>query len=397
MRKGRRIIVVVTALPRWISDFNHVSTALAEAGHAVEVWSPDDNGLATAGWDSRPAIDAARDALAPDIATRTMPFSRNRGRPSLLRLARASLMAARAALFSPGSVFILWSALSILLAGPWVRLSNRHAIYLVTGLGASFSESQRGSLTTRLICIVYRFAFASRRAIVIVHNHEDKAELIRRTGVAADRVIVTGGCGVMPEDFPYKQARAVGARPTILVPGRLLRDKGVLDAAAASGLLSERGVAHRMVFTSNPMSGRADALTEAELARARSYPDVAFIGYQPSITALYAGADIACIPSWYREGLQTALLESASSGCPIVACDNVGVRDFLRPEIDALVVPPHAPARLADALERMIREPGLAERLRTAAYARFLSGFTRQHMVEATLAAMRGTGIETPR
>jgi glycosyltransferase involved in cell wall biosynthesis len=151
-----------------------------------------------------------------------------------------------------------------------------------------------------------------------------------------------------------------------------------------------------MVFTSNPMSGRADALTEAELAGARSFPDVAFIGYQPSIAALYARADIACIPSWYREGLQTALLESASSGCPIVACDNVGVRDFLRPEIDGLVVPPHAPALLADALERMIREPGLAERLRTAAHARFLSGFTRQHMVETTMEAMRGTGIETP-
>ncbi|RUV72952.1 MAG: glycosyltransferase [Mesorhizobium sp.] len=397
MCKARRIIIIVTALPRWISDFNQVSTALVEAGYAVEVWSPTDNGLASAGWDSKPAIDAARDALAPGIATRTMPFSRNRGRPSLLRLARASLMAARAALFSPGSVFILWSALSIVLAGPWIRLTNRHAIHLVTGLGASFSVSQRGSLTTRLICIGYRFVFASRRAIVIVHNHEDKAELIKRTGVAADRVIVTGGCGVMPEDFPYKEARAVGARPTILVPGRLLRDKGVLDAAAASGILSERGVAHRMVFTSNPMSGRVDALTEAELAQARSYPDVAFIGYQPSITALYAGADIACIPSWYREGLQTALLESASSGCPIVACDNVGVRDFLRPEIDGLVVPPQAPAPLADALERVIRDPALAERLRTAAYTRFLSGFTRQHMVETMLAAMRGTGIETPR
>ncbi|MER8441041.1 hypothetical protein NKH11_32110, partial [Mesorhizobium sp. M1393] len=104
MRRVRRIIVIVTALPRWISDFNHVSTALAEAGHAVEVWSPDDNGLATAGWDSRPAIDAARDALAPDVATRTMPFSRNRGRPSLLRLAAPPLVGGRAARCRPGGV-----------------------------------------------------------------------------------------------------------------------------------------------------------------------------------------------------------------------------------------------------------------------------------------------------
>ncbi|TKD52108.1 glycosyltransferase family 4 protein [Sphingomonas baiyangensis] len=391
----RRVIVIATALPRWISDFAEVSTALAAAGHRVELWFPRDNGLPGAGWDGKQAIDAARATLPLGVSTRSLPFTRNRGPLSIAKLTLASLICARAACRERDGLFILWSALSVIIAGPWVRLFGRRGMYLITGLGAAFSARQRNSFVTKLICLVYRYAFSSDRAIVIVHNHEDKAELVAHAGVMPERVIVTGGCGVRPEDFSYRAALSHPPRPTILVPGRLLRDKGVMEAAQASGILSGRGVAHRMIFTSNAMSGRDDALNADELARAAAHPDVEFVGFQPDIAALYREADLVCIASWYREGLQTALLESAASGCPLVVCDNVGVRDFMRDDVEGLIVPPRDAAAIADALERLVREPETAERLRVAAYRRYRSGFTRDHMLDATLAGLRSIGVAT--
>jgi glycosyltransferase involved in cell wall biosynthesis len=375
------IVIVVASLPKWISS------ALAAEGHGVELLYPTDNGRADSGWDSGSAIAAAQRELHPAIIRRRMAFSRNAGPLRLLQLIRLGGLAMRCALRGAG-LFILWSAFPVLIFGPPIRLLNRPSLYLVTGLGMHFADRYRGGWRHRLVCGIYRFLFSSPRALVIVHNREDKAELVTATGVAPERVIVTGGCGVDPTLYPYRDCALLGREPVILVPSRLLRDKGIMDAARASAMLSARGVAHRMLFTSNPVAGRGDALSAAELDEAARAPGVEFTGFRDQIRDLYAEADVVCIPSWYREGLQTAILEAAAAGCPVVACDNVGVRDFLRPGMDAVVVPPRDPEALADALVRMLGDAALAERMRASAHARMLAGFTQQHMLETTMRAL---------
>jgi glycosyltransferase involved in cell wall biosynthesis len=161
-----------------------------------------------------------------------------------------------------------------------------------------------------------------------------------------------------------------------------------MDAARASRILSERGVPHRMAFTSHPVVGRDDALSSEEIREAKSAPDVEFIGYQKNMQACFREAEIVCLPSWYREGLQTAILEAAALGKPLVACDNVGVRDFLRPGKDGIVVEPRAPVALADGLATMLANPERAEAMRRNAHSRYLSGFTKQHMLRVSLSVI---------
>ena len=146
-----------------------------------------------------------------------------------------------------------------------------------------------------------------------------------------------------------------------------------------------------MAFTSHPVVGREDALSSDEIREAESAPDVEFVGYQKNMQACFREAEIVCLPSWYREGLQTAVLEAAALGKPLVVCDNVGVRDFFRPGKDGIVVEPRAPAALADGLQSMLADPARAEAMRRSAHSRFLSGFTKQHMLEITLAVIAGS------
>src|SRR5438067_439405 len=112
------VLIVAPALPRWVSDFNVLSSTFAEAGWHVVVMHPRENGRSNSGWDSAETIDKARHALHPKVTSRPLPLSLNKGRISITDLIATSVKAA--ILVGQGShLFILWSALPILLFGTW--------------------------------------------------------------------------------------------------------------------------------------------------------------------------------------------------------------------------------------------------------------------------------------
>lgn len=376
--------IVVPVLPRWVTDFNVVSSSLTDAGWDVEIFYPKPS-RSKSGWESHDTVCDAKFELNPLIKTTEMPLQLHVKQFQVLSWIRSIVQAMSAARKRQYDYFILWSAMPTALWGPWLRLFGCNALFLITGLGRNFGHTRRGGLRHKFVCMLYRFILSGKTSRIIVHNKEDKQELVNSVKVDANRITVTGGCGVDPSKFSFNHTRLrFSDRPTILVPSRILRDKGTLDAARASKILSNRNFRHRMVFTSHPVIGRGDALNADELAEAKSAPDVEFIGYQKDIRSSYRSADIVCLPSWYREGLQTAILEAAAMGKPMVVCDNVGVRDFVRPKVDALVVPPRSPEALADKIEEMLSSPEAAEEMRVNARDRFLTGFTKAHMLAVT-------------
>jgi glycosyltransferase involved in cell wall biosynthesis len=72
------------------------------------------------------------------------------------------------------------------------------------------------------------------------------------------------------------------------------------------------------------------------------------------------------------------VFEYMASGRPIVISDLPVLREVLRPEIDALMVPPEDPDALLAALKRLRDDPGLGERLAASALERVRSHFTWQ-------------------
>jgi glycosyltransferase involved in cell wall biosynthesis len=151
------------------------------------------------------------------------------------------------------------------------------------------------------------------------------------------------------------------------------------------------------VVLSAPDEGNPSSLTKQHIeAIEQNSPRVKFIGYQPSLVPCYEACDIVCVPTKYREGLPTALLEAAASGRPIVTCDNIGGREFITHGETGLIVPPGAPVALADAIERLIRDRRLADRLRRNALRHFQKGFTKDVMVARTMAVFRDLGMPVP-
>jgi rhamnosyl/mannosyltransferase len=113
------------------------------------------------------------------------------------------------------------------------------------------------------------------------------------------------------------------------------------------------------------------------------------------VATLMAACDVFCLPSTERaEAFGLAMLEAMALGRPVV-CSRIegsGVAWLNQHGLTGLTVPPGDASALAQALQQILDEPGLAGRLGAEARVRYESGFRASQMVDATLALYRRLG-----
>ncbi len=83
---------------------------------------------------------------------------------------------------------------------------------------------------------------------------------------------------------------------------------------------------------------------------------------------LYRSAAVAINPSLV-DNMPISVLEALASGVPVVSTDVGGVPHLVEDGRTALLVPPRAPERMAEAVLRLLRDPDLAVRLADAGRA----------------------------
>ncbi|MBI2939036.1 MAG: glycosyltransferase family 4 protein [Chloroflexi bacterium] len=105
------------------------------------------------------------------------------------------------------------------------------------------------------------------------------------------------------------------------------------------------------------------------------------------LARLYATCAVFVSASW-AEGFCLPPLEAMASGAPVAVTDSGGVREYTIDGENCLLVPPHDPARLADAIVRLLGDRALAERLGRAGWAT-ASRFRWEPAVERFEAALR--------
>jgi glycosyltransferase involved in cell wall biosynthesis len=65
---------------------------------------------------------------------------------------------------------------------------------------------------------------------------------------------------------------------------------------------------------------------------------------------LIASSNIVCLPTSYGEGIPRILIEAAAVGRTVITTDMPGCRDFVKNNIDGLLVPANDVAALCRAL-----------------------------------------------
>jgi glycosyltransferase involved in cell wall biosynthesis len=102
---------------------------------------------------------------------------------------------------------------------------------------------------------------------------------------------------------------------------------------------------------------------------------VHFLGPRHDVPDLLNAMDIFVLPS-YSEGLSLALLEAMAAGLPVVATAVGGTPEVVTEGDNGLLIPPRDAAALAGALERLLTDPALAQRLGAKAQAHVRKHFS---------------------
>jgi len=113
---------------------------------------------------------------------------------------------------------------------------------------------------------------------------------------------------------------------------------------------------------------------------------VVFTGLRHDVPRLLAAVDVLALTSLY-EGFPNVLLEAMATGALAVATDVGGCRELVTSGETGLLVPPRAPAAVAAAVGRVLRDPALARRLATAARQRVEGAFSIDVMARRTMDA----------
>jgi len=143
---------------------------------------------------------------------------------------------------------------------------------------------------------------------------------------------------------------------------RLLYTKGLREFVEAARILRSRGAGARFVLVGEPDPDNLASTSRQQLDTWAAEGVVECWGRCENMPGIFAQADIACLPS-YSEGMPKVLIEAAACGVPLVATDIPGCRDIARHEENGLLVPVKDAARLADAIERLLRDRELRERM----------------------------------
>ncbi len=233
---------------------------------------------------------------------------------------------------------------------------------------------------------------AARRAIVLgveaVAAQLSDAELFQNAedahalrGALRRRDVRVVGNGVDLDRFRYdpqgrQRVRAeLGVRPDELLVGgvgRRTEEKGLSELSAAAVALAGKA---RFIWVGPEDLGEVAALPGLEL-----------LGERSDLAAVYSAFDVFALPS-HREGFSRSAMEAAACGRPMVLTDIRGCREIGRHAEHLLLVPPGDSAALATAIESLLNDRVLRERLGSSAQARARREFDQRAVAVASLCA----------
>jgi glycosyltransferase involved in cell wall biosynthesis len=365
-RMSRRLVLfVVNDAPFFVSHRLPLAIGIRAAGYDVHVATP------------RGPISAIIDAgfehhtIALDRSS-TSPAAELRAVMSLVGLYRA---------IRPTLVHHV-TAKPILYGGVAARVARVPAVvHAVTGLGYAFIDPRPKARALRFaVRRAYRVATAHENCAVVFQNEDDRAVFADVLRCKFTQLIPGSGvdtCDFKPSPLPETSA------PIVVLPARMLADKGVNEFVEAARALRRAGSPARFVLAGGVDSNNPNAIPRDRLDAWVNEGVVEWWGHRTDMPDVLRQATVVCLPS-YREGMPKALLEASIIGRPIVTTNVPGCRHAVRPEFSRLV-PARDSAALINAFSELLDQPALLREMGSAASVHGARTFDVRSVIAETL------------
>jgi len=373
-----RLLFVINDLAFLVSHRLAVAKAAAEAGYEVHIAAPEDTAsereLAGSG------LHLHRLGLHRH---RTNPVAELRGFWEIYRMFRR---------LKPDIVHLV-TIKPVLYGGIAARLARVPSVVsAISGLGYVFiGSSLRSRIFGVLVKPLYRFALGHRSQRVIFQNDSDRMTIAGLGVDLSGKVEMIPGSGV--DLAVYAPAPEPEGPVTVVVPSRLLRDKGIVEFVEAARILRREGSLARFVLVGDAPKENPSSVAQGLLDDWKAEGVVEFWGYHSDMPEVFARSHIVVLPS-YLEGFPKALIEAAACGRAVVTTDVPGCRDAISPGETGRLVPVRDSAALADAIRGLIEDRQTRLRMGIAGRALAERAFSIEEVTRRHLDIYRGLCTE---
>jgi len=241
----------------------------------------------------------------------------------------------------------------------WMAQVPRRVV-MIEGLGFVFTPSglalswKRTFLRT-VVSWLYRVAL-SRAHQVIFLNRDDISDFVQAGLVDERKVQLLGGIGVDLGAWPV--APFAKTSLAFILAARLLREKGILEYAAAARQVKAKHPNTRFIllggFDPNP-----GGLTKPEV---QAWVDEGLLEWpgHVEVKPWLAQAGVFVLPS-YREGVPRSTQEAMAMGRAVITTDVPGCRETVIDGVNGYLVPVRDVPGLVSAMLAFVKNPDLVE------------------------------------
>ncbi len=300
--------------------------------------------------------------------------------------------------------FTIKSAVYGLIAARLAGVSAR--VGSVAGMGYVFTSNDLlARLLRPVVRVAFRLAFGGADARLIVQNPDDFALIRSANLIKSDQLSLVPGSGVDCTRFSPGAAAQIqnaiesksasapsvekgGSSLRVLLPARLLWDKGIGECVEAAKILKSQELQIEFFLAGDRDPGNPACIPSETIGEWVFQGLITSLGHVSDMASLYRSVDIVVLPS-YREGLPKGLIEAAACALPLVTTDVPGCREVVTHEVDGLLIPVKNSQALADAIGRLAHDTDLRVALGRAARAKALEQFDQKIIIEKTLDVYR--------
>lgn len=218
-----------------------------------------------------------------------------------------------------------------------------------------------------------RHFFTEAKAVIILGRIWQP--FVTRLGVPESQIHCIPNAVPTP-DLPRKSDSST---PHLLFVGQLVARKGVGELIEALATL-------KSLDWQATLAGNGDVSHYQQQAAACGLADrIAFPGWldDASVQALYQQGDALVLPS-HIENQPLCLLEAMAHGLPVIATNVGTIPEILHPEF-GLIVPVNDPPALAQAIEKLLKNPNQRQTMAKAAREAHLQQYSLQPHLTAVM------------
>jgi len=219
----------------------------------------------------------------------------------------------------------------------------------VEGIGDPFiKRGLKWTLIKQIVSHLMKKAFKNIDKVFFLNN-DSSTLFIDSHILRSPQSRILPGMGVDVSKFAYSPIVNYGS---VLMVGRLLKTKGVLDYCEAAKLY--KTVHHSQDVTFYLLGEEAD-LKKSDLQKYIVSGVITYLGFSDDIINFYKNSTLLVLPSYY-EGAPMAIMEAMSIGRPIIATKVPGCKEMVEDGKNGFLVPKQSPQELCAAIEKILSD-----------------------------------------